>query len=127
MNKKSYLERAEYWINSGKRERAELISAINRSQEQLELPNIDKIVSEDIQSTITFLKCTLSNDDRITQINESIDLELPKSESNLDLSSLGDKETEIISKVEQKKIFKTLLDSGAVSKGIPETFKNRDQ
>ena len=127
MNKKSYLERAEYWINSGKREQAELISAINRSQEQLKQPNIDKKVREDIQSTITFLKSVLPNDIRTTQLNDTLDLESSKRNTILDLSPLGDNETEMISDTEKKILFKTLLDSGAVSKGIPVTLKNRDK
>ncbi|MBV1873753.1 MAG: hypothetical protein KUG80_03175 [Gammaproteobacteria bacterium] len=125
MNKKTYLQRAEHWINSGERELTELLSAIRRSMQQLALLEADATVSEDIQRTIEFLKSILPDDVRIKEFNEFVEPEPHSSELLFDLSSLGEEAAVDISEAERKSLFKTLLNTGAVSKGIPSTLKKR--
>ena len=125
MNKKTYLQRAEHWINSGERELTELLSAIRRSMQQLALPEVDAAVSEDIQRTIELLKSILPDDVRIKEFNDSVDPESCSRELLFDPSSLGEEAAADISEAERKALFKTLLNTGAVSKGIPSILKKR--
>lgn len=125
MNKKTYLQRAEHWISSGEREVTQLLSAIRRSMQQLALPEADAAVSEDIQRTIEFLKSILPDDVRIKEFNGDVDPEPHSRELLFDSSSLGEEAAADISEAERKVLFKTLLSTGAVSKGLPSILKNR--
>lgn len=125
MNKKTYLQRAEHWISSGEREVTQLLSAIRRSMQQLTLPEADAAVSEDIQRTIEFLKSILPDDVRIKEFNGDVDPEPHSRELLFDSSSLGEETAADISEAERKVLFKTLLSTGAVSKGLPSILKKR--
>lgn len=132
MSDKSYLERAQTWRAGCNTDDLDadidvLLSAITHSKKQASSPDIADGMRLDLENTITFLINELPCDVVFQHFPDLAPKNIPADSDpeSQDLLLSAEEDPPELSKEERESLFSDLINSGAITKGIPTTLKSK--